>query len=84
MVLVVQSVILPKSKFTEKKATAWILKNKYTDKGKRIKNYKTTNFYRFRQRPPSHFDKKTFRTKKLKNGVEIILGNLLKKDNKKK
>ena len=49
MPLVTQSVILPKNKFTEKQATAWILKNGYTDKGKRIKNYKTTNFYRFRQ-----------------------------------
>ena len=79
-----QSVIIPKDKFTEEQALKWIRKNKFKDYGTKIKNYKTTNFYRFRQRPPSHFDKKTFRTKKLKNGVEIILGNLIKKDNKKK
>ena len=63
MPLVTQSVILPKNKFTEKQATAWILKNGYTDKGKRIKNYKTTNFYRFRQLPPGHIKKGSYITK---------------------
>lgn len=72
----VQSVIIPKSKFTEKEANDWIKKNNYTDKGKRIKNYKTTNYYRFRQLPPSHFEKKSFRTKKLYHGIELIIGKL--------
>ena len=75
----VQSVILPKDKFCETCATNWILKNKYSTKGKRIKNYKTTNFYRFRQRPPSHFIKKTFRTKRLRNGIKIVMGKLKSK-----
>lgn len=82
--MIVQSVILPKKKFTEKQATTWVVSNKYTDKGKRIKNYKTTNFYRFRQRPPSHFKKGSIKTKKLKNGVELIVGDLLKKHQPKK
>ena len=79
MSLKIQSVIIPKSKFSEKQATAFIIKNGFTTAGKRIKNYKTTNFYRFRQRPPSHFDKSTFKTKKYSNGVEIIIGKLMKK-----
>lgn len=76
--MTVQSVIIPKSKFTEKQANSWIKKNNYSDKGKRIKNYKTTEFYRFRQRPPSHFKKDSFKTKKLKNGVGIVYGTLIK------
>jgi len=72
----VQSVIIPKSKFTEKESNDWIIKNNYSDKGKKIKNYKSTNFYRFRQIPPSHFEKKSFRTKKLKNGIDLIMGKL--------
>ena len=76
-----QSVIIPKSKFTEKQANKWILKNKYTDKGKRIRNYKTTNFYRFRQLPPSHFTE--LKTKMLKNGIGIIYGNSAQKKKKK-
>jgi hypothetical protein len=78
MVYKIQSVIIPKSKFTEKSATEWIKKKDFTDKGKRIKNYKTTNFYRFRQVPPSHFDKTSFRTRKLKNGIELIMGKITK------
>ena len=76
MQLVVQSVILSKKIFTEKKATEWILKNNYSIKGKRIKNYKTTNFFRFRQRPPGRFKQDTFITKKLRGGVELIMGVL--------
>tara|TARA_Y100001938_G_scaffold39326_1_gene54484 strand:- start:1585 stop:1827 length:243 start_codon:yes stop_codon:yes gene_type:complete len=76
----IQSVIIPKSKFTEKEANDWIKKNNYSDRGKRIKNYnlKSSNYYRFRQLPPSHFEKNSFRTKKLYNGVELILGKLNK------
>ena len=82
--MIVQSVILPKSKYSEKQATTWIVNNKYTDKGKRIKNYKTTNFYRFRQRPPSHFKKGSLITKKLKSGIQLIMGELNKEQKKKK
>lgn len=75
--MVIQSVIIPKDKFTEKQANAWILKNNYSDKGKRIKNYKTTEFYRFRQKPPSHFIKTSFKTTKLKNGVRLVIGKVI-------
>ena len=46
MSLKIQSVIIPKSKFSEKQATSFIIKNGFTTAGKRIKNYKTTNFYK--------------------------------------
>ena len=72
----IQSVILPKSKFSESAANAWILKKGFSNKGKRIYNYKTTNFFRFRQRPPSHFVKGSFRTKNFKNGVKVIFGTI--------
>ena len=74
----VQSVILPKERFCEKCATNWIIRNKYSTKGKRIKNYKTTSYYRFRQRPPGHFKKGSYRTKRLRSGVQIIRGELQK------
>ena len=76
MPLVIQSVILSKKNFTEKQATDWILKHKYTIKGKRIKNYKTTNFYRFRQRPPGRFKPESYITKKRRGGIELIMGEL--------
>ena len=66
--MVIQSIIIPKSKYTEKQANDWIKKNKYTDSGKRIRNYKTHEFYRFRQLPPGRFKKGSIKTKKLKNG----------------
>ena len=72
--MIIQSIILPKSKFTEREANKWILDHNYTNKGKRIKNYKTTNFYRFRQKPPSHF--KSMRTIVKSKGVQFIVGNL--------
>ena len=68
----VQSVILPKSKYTEKQANNWINKNGFSDYGKRIKNYKTTNFYRFRQLPPSYF--KDYRIRNLAGGVKLVIG----------
>ncbi len=34
----------------------------------------TKNYYRFRQRPPSYFNKKSFRTKEIKPGLKIITG----------
>jgi len=70
----VQSIILPKSKFTEREAIKWIVEHNYSTKGKRIKNYKTTNFYRFRQRPPSHF--KNMRTIVKSKGIQFIVGKL--------
>jgi len=74
--MIIQSVIIPKNKFTEKQANAWILKNNYSDKGKRIKNYKTTEFYRFRKKPPSHFIKTSYKTINLKNGMRLVMGKI--------
>lgn len=74
--MVIQSVIIPKSKFTEKEATEWILDHDFSTKGKRIKNYKTTEFYRFRQKPPSHFVKDSIRTMVKKKGIQFIVGKL--------
>ena len=68
----VQSVIIPKNKYTEKQANNWIIKNGYTTRGKSIKNYKTTNFYRFRQIPPSKF--KDYRMRNLSNGIRLVIG----------
>lgn len=34
----------------------------------------TQNTFRFRQRPPSAFVKKTFRTKTIKPGLKIVIG----------
>ena len=74
--MVIQSVIIPKSKFTEKEATEWILDHDFSIKGKRIKNYKNTEFYRFRQKPPSHFVKDSIRTMVKKKGIQFIVGKL--------
>ena len=72
----VQSVILPKSKYTEKQANNWINKNGFRDYGKRIKNYKTTNFYRFRQLPPSYF--KDYRDTYFEKFDINVLKNIIK------
>jgi len=74
--MIIQSVIIPKNKFTEKQANTWILNNKFSNKGKRIKNYKTTNFYRFRQHPPSHFKLNSMFSKVMKNKIQFIVGKL--------
>jgi hypothetical protein len=75
--LKVQSVLLPKSKYKEKESDKWIKDHKYKIK-KYIKNFKSTNFYRYRQLPPTHFKKSSFREKKLANGVILVLGTYIK------
>lgn len=70
--MTIQSVILPKSKFTEAQAVKWIKDHNFSLKGQRIKNYKSTNFYRFRQQPPSHF--KSYTMRKLLGGVRLVIG----------
>ncbi len=74
----IQSVVFPKKKYkTSEKAEKWLKKNNY--KIKKLKNWDSKTVWRFRQLPPSHFDKKTFRTKTLSNGVELIVGKYMKK-----
>jgi len=73
----IQSVLLPKKKFkTFKEVQNYLKKNNY--KIKKMKNYSSKNFWRMRQLPPSHFDKKTFRTKKLSSGIEFVMGKYIK------
>jgi hypothetical protein len=66
---VVQSVILPKSDFTEDQAIEWIKKHDY--KYKKIDA--PAEFYRFRQINPKKLKGKKFRNIKLPNGVELIM-----------
>lgn len=67
----VQSVIIPRDKFSLAQAKAWIVENDYKTsfrgKGVDIK----PNFWRFRQTPPSFKD---YRTKRIGHGIMLILG----------
>jgi len=61
-----QSIIVPKNKFTKRSAIDWIVKHKYHI-------YKidiTDKFYRFRQRQPRAHGK--YYTVSLPNGIEMI------------
>ena len=54
--MVLQSVLLPKSKFTEEEAIAWVKKHKYKTTFKGKKNDHKAKYYRFRQAtPPKKF-----------------------------
>ncbi len=67
----IQSVIVPRNKFSLSQAKSWISENGYKTsfrgKGVDIK----PNFWRFRQAPASF---KNYVTKRLSNGVQLILG----------
>ena len=71
-----QSVIIPKNQFTKSKADKWIKDNGYKLSFYKKKMEETDNFYRYRQMAPSKFDKKSFRNKKLPDGIELVLGKL--------
>ena len=76
----VQSVVLPKDKFTlsEAKKKVMDLGHKVKYLGKDVNEYKagqTINFWRFRQISPLKFDKDTFRMKKLDKGF-LVIGKL--------
>jgi hypothetical protein len=62
----VQSVIFPKSVFTQKKAVGWLRKHNYDHD----KVDATDNYYRFRQSDPTPGS--GFYTVRLHNGVELI------------
>ncbi len=72
----IQSIIFPKNKFCSKCAEKWLKEHNYSTAGKRIKNWNSKNFWRYRQKPPGHFKVGTLYTKKLRNGVQMILGDL--------
>ena len=67
--MVLQSVLIPKSKFTLKEAKKWIREHGYKESfyGKDVDI--TEKFYRFRQAAPKHGE---YYVKKLSNGVELI------------
>jgi len=74
----VQSVVIPKKKFTLKQSDKWI-----KDNGYKLTFYKkpvdiTVGFYRYRQKAPSRFNPKKYKTKVLKNGILLILGIMKK------
>jgi len=63
----VQSVLIPRSKFSLLRAKDWILSNKYKLKKVDI----TENYFRFRQETPSQY--KSFRMKTLSDGIKLVL-----------
>lgn len=72
--LTLQTVLIPKDKYTLEEAETWIKQNNYKVSfyGKKVDI--TENFYRFRQASPRKFIKNSYRTKKLENGVQIVFG----------
>tara|TARA_R100001594_G_C3914314_1_gene234101 strand:- start:97 stop:375 length:279 start_codon:yes stop_codon:yes gene_type:complete len=75
----IQTIVFPKKLFTASTAEKWLKKHNYKTAGKRIKNWNEKNTLRYRQLPPSHFDKSTFKVKKLRNGVMMTFGKYIKK-----
>lgn len=64
-----QSVIFPKTSFTEEEAMLWLQENELEP----IKPVDVTaNFLRYRIAPPSDFDR--FITQKLGNGIGLVIG----------
>ena len=66
----VQSVILSKNFFNQREAKSWIGRNDF-----RISKIdETANSWRFRQQPPDWFEKRSFRTIRLRPGVQAVIG----------
>ena len=64
---------------TKKKVKKWVESHDFKlQKNKKdpIKKYKKPNTYRVRQRSPSRFIKKSFRTIKITNGIKAVIGFL--------
>ena len=68
----VQSVVFPKKHFTLREANDWIKKHNYklTHYGKKV--HITPTQFRFRQTSPLKYKK--YRTARLKNHVQLIVG----------
>jgi len=64
---IIQTVLVPKSKFTSKEASEWIRKHKYIHK----KIDSTGHYYRFRQTKPNG-KRSDFYTVPLNNGVKLV------------
>lgn len=67
----IHSVIFPKESFNVGQSREWLKKNKLIWNGKVNKEYRI-NYLTFRQKPPELF--KSFSSKKLPNGIIIIIG----------
>ena len=65
----VQSIIFNKNNWNKKTASTWIKKNHHYHN----KIDSTQTSLRFRQANPKHFIQSTYRTKKLENGISLIL-----------
>ena len=66
----VQSVILSQQFFSLREAESWIRRNGFHIS----KIDESQNFWRFRQQPPTRFEKESFRTIRLRPGVEAVIG----------
>mgnify|MGYP003651955892 CR=1 FL=1 len=80
--MIVQSIVIPKKNYTYSEAEKKVIKLGYspTYRGKNVKEYnagQTTNYYRFRQQPPTRFKENSFRTKKI-NDIFLVVGELKK------
>ena len=75
----VQTVLIPKKKFTLKEAEKKILdmgyKKKYYGKGVD----ETENFYRFRQETPLNFEKDSYFTKTISDDIMLVFGKIKNK-----
>ena len=73
----IQSLIFSKKGFKTKfKVRKWIMKNKFKFLNKRDGIEETNNTFRVRQRQPSRFNKKTFRTITLDKNIKAVIGKL--------
>lgn len=66
----IQTLILSQQLFTEKQAAGWARRHGF----RVIKVDVTTNNYRFRQHPPSNYRAGSFRTIRIRPGVEAVIG----------
>lgn len=64
----VQSVLIPRSKFSLSEARAWIKSHGYHSGKVDV----TDAYYRFRQAEPGRFDR--IRTKELPGGIKLLVG----------
>lgn len=70
----IQSIIIPRNKYTEKEAVEFIKKHKFKVNFYRKKYEIKKNYFRFRQKAPHHFNQKSYRLKTLSNGIKFVLG----------
>lgn len=69
----IQTILFDKDKFTLTQAKKWLKENNFkssVDEGVTV--------LRFRQREPGDFNKGSFKTKKISQGVSVVLGKLIK------